>query len=289
MALRFDLTVPLARFAAMHIHELGTPFRRYHIAPVWRAEKPQRGRYREFIQCDFDIIGTSSVLADAEIILVINETFKALEIPHKIRLNNRLLLNGFLEGLGDGVFDADAETLAAMRNETRRLHRLTRDLGSLSRSVESAFDLDVEESDLGMVAAAAARAVSAAAQAVGVEVRIGEMPGMPVEIDVDRMGQVFTNLLNNALQHTPPGHVSVAVAGEHQHRDRVDVAGGHANDGVHRAGADGRKDGQWNPGDAVVAVGQMHGSHQPGNAAANDKGGIRCKFFHSRKFPNYRS
>lgn len=60
IALRFDLTIPLARFAAQHLNELGTPFRRYHIAPVWRAEKPQRGRFREFTQCDFDIIGTTS-------------------------------------------------------------------------------------------------------------------------------------------------------------------------------------------------------------------------------------
>ncbi|MCB0324060.1 MAG: histidine--tRNA ligase [Bdellovibrionales bacterium] len=100
VALRFDLTVPLARFAAMHIHELGTPFRRYHIAPVWRAEKPQRGRFREFIQCDFDIIGPKSPLADAEILLVIHRCFKALGLSHRIRFNNRILLNALLTQLG---------------------------------------------------------------------------------------------------------------------------------------------------------------------------------------------
>ncbi len=99
VALRFDLTIPLARFAAMHINELGTPFRRYHIAPVWRAEKPQRGRYREFVQCDFDIIGTESIYADAEVILLAQSIFNALNIKHTIRLNNRLLLNGFLAGI----------------------------------------------------------------------------------------------------------------------------------------------------------------------------------------------
>jgi histidyl-tRNA synthetase len=99
VALRFDLTIPLARFAAMHINELGTPFRRYHIAPVWRAEKPQRGRFREFVQCDFDIIGTDSIFADAEIILLAQSIFNSLKIKHKIRLNNRLLLNGFLAGI----------------------------------------------------------------------------------------------------------------------------------------------------------------------------------------------
>src|SRR5713101_5860753 len=64
VALRFDLTVPLARFAAQHIGQLGTPFKRYHIASVWRGENTQRGRYREFMQCDFDTIGTHSLAAD---------------------------------------------------------------------------------------------------------------------------------------------------------------------------------------------------------------------------------
>jgi histidyl-tRNA synthetase len=102
VSLRFDLTIPLARFAAMHIHELGTPFKRYHIAPVWRAEKPQRGRYREFIQCDFDIIGTRSLLADVEIISIIRNTLEALNLDCTIRINNRLLLSGVLSMIGAG-------------------------------------------------------------------------------------------------------------------------------------------------------------------------------------------
>lgn len=100
VALRFDLTVPLARFAAMHLNELDLPFRRYHIAPVWRAEKPQKGRYREFMQCDFDIIGTASAYADAEIIAIIHSSLSALSVKHRIRINNRSILNGFLESLG---------------------------------------------------------------------------------------------------------------------------------------------------------------------------------------------
>jgi len=69
VGMRFDLTVPLARFAAQHSAQLGMPFKRYHIAPVWRGENPQAGRYREFVQCDFDTIGTESVLADIEALL----------------------------------------------------------------------------------------------------------------------------------------------------------------------------------------------------------------------------
>ena len=80
VGLRFDLTVPLARFAAQHVNELGTPFKRYHIATVWRGENPQRGRYREFMQCDFDTIGTRSMAADIETALVIHDLMRAIGI-----------------------------------------------------------------------------------------------------------------------------------------------------------------------------------------------------------------
>jgi histidyl-tRNA synthetase len=101
VALRFDLTVPFARFAAQHIGQLGTPFKRYHTGPVWRGENTQRGRYREFWQCDFDTIGTTSNAADAETALVIHDLMAALGFERfEVRVNNRLLLNGLLEGLG---------------------------------------------------------------------------------------------------------------------------------------------------------------------------------------------
>jgi histidyl-tRNA synthetase len=101
VAMRFDLTVPLARFAAQHLQEIGTPFKRYHIATVWRAEKPQKGRFREFIQCDFDTLGTDSNIADAETLLVIHDLMERLGFTKfTIRINNRLVLNGLLEHLG---------------------------------------------------------------------------------------------------------------------------------------------------------------------------------------------
>lgn len=100
VGMRFDLTVPLARFAAQHIGTLGTPFKRYHIAPVWRGENPQAGRYREFVQCDFDTIGTESVLADIEAVAVINRLLEQLGFDRfTISLNNRVILTGLLEGL----------------------------------------------------------------------------------------------------------------------------------------------------------------------------------------------
>ncbi|MCA9122042.1 MAG: histidine--tRNA ligase [Planctomycetaceae bacterium] len=101
VGLRFDLTVPLARFAAQHVPKLGTPFKRYHIASVWRGENTQRGRYREFMQCDFDTIGTKSVVADIETGLVIHDLLRAIGFSKfTIRLNNRMVLNGLLDKLG---------------------------------------------------------------------------------------------------------------------------------------------------------------------------------------------
>lgn len=101
VAMRFDLTVPLARFAAQYAQELGVPFRRYHIGPVWRGERPARGRFREFMQCDFDTIGTMSNSADIETLFVINDLFEKIGIERfTIRVNNRKVLNGLLEKCG---------------------------------------------------------------------------------------------------------------------------------------------------------------------------------------------
>ncbi len=100
VAMRFDLTVPLARFVAQHIDQLGTPFKRYHIGTVWRGEKSQAGRYREFIQCDFDIIGTTSLASDVETGLVIHELIQAIGFDQfSIRVNHRKVLTGVLEKL----------------------------------------------------------------------------------------------------------------------------------------------------------------------------------------------
>jgi histidyl-tRNA synthetase len=101
LALRFDLTVPLARFVAKHIDALGVPFKRYAIGSVFRGERPARGRFREFLQCDFDTIGTESPIADAETALVIHAALAAAGVPaFTITLNNRKILDGLLESRG---------------------------------------------------------------------------------------------------------------------------------------------------------------------------------------------
>lgn len=100
LALRFDLTVPLARVMAEHKSDIKKPFKRYHIGKVWRGERPQAGRYREFMQCDADIVGSSSMMADAEIIALIDTVLQSLGISKfTIRINNRKILEGLIEHL----------------------------------------------------------------------------------------------------------------------------------------------------------------------------------------------
>ena len=101
VGMRFDLTVPLARFAAQHVGQLGVPWKRYQIATVWRAEKSQRGRYREFMQCDFDTIGTRALAADIETAVVIHDLFSTLKLRDiHIHINHRQVLTGLLEQVG---------------------------------------------------------------------------------------------------------------------------------------------------------------------------------------------
>ena len=101
LGLRFDLTVPLARFYASHRAELPTVFRAIQVAPVWRAERPQKGRYRQFVQCDIDIIGEAGALAEIELLTATADTFAALGLTGcTIRINDRRLLIGMLQGLG---------------------------------------------------------------------------------------------------------------------------------------------------------------------------------------------
>jgi histidyl-tRNA synthetase len=105
--LRYDLTVPFARYVVMNQHTLAFPFKRYQIQAVWRADRPQKGRYREFFQCDADVIGSTSLLYEAELIQIYDEAFAAMCIPVAIKLNNRKILYGIAEcaGIADQFMD----------------------------------------------------------------------------------------------------------------------------------------------------------------------------------------
>ncbi len=98
--LRYDLTVPLARTVVMNRHLLPFPFKRYQIQPVWRADRPQRGRYREFYQCDADVLGSDSLMYEAELIIIYLEVFKRLQIPVKVQYNHRAILEGMSVKMG---------------------------------------------------------------------------------------------------------------------------------------------------------------------------------------------
>jgi histidyl-tRNA synthetase len=98
--LRYDLTVPFARFVVQHREKLVFPFKRYQMQPVWRADRPQKGRYREFYQCDVDVIGTKSLLQEVELLQITYEIFEAFKIPVVIKINNRKVLSGIAEIIG---------------------------------------------------------------------------------------------------------------------------------------------------------------------------------------------
>ncbi|MBU2913338.1 histidine--tRNA ligase [Reichenbachiella agariperforans] len=99
--LRYDLTVPFARYVVMHRNDISFPFKRFQIQPVWRADRPQKGRYREFYQCDADVVGTDSLLCEAEIIMMINEVFEGLKLKNfTIKFNNRKVLTAITEVIG---------------------------------------------------------------------------------------------------------------------------------------------------------------------------------------------
>jgi len=197
VGLRFDLTVPFARFAAQHINQLGTPFKRYHIGTVWRGENPQRGRYREFMQCDFDTIGTRSPAADVETALVIHDLLRAIGFEEfTIRLNNRMVLSGLLERLDlsdratpilraldkltkigpDGVAEEMHQTAQATDEQARQVLRLVSVRGN-SDDVLSQIDPLVAASERGQAGVARLREVLSGVAAAGV-------PEDRVELDV---------------------------------------------------------------------------------------------------------
>jgi histidyl-tRNA synthetase len=142
VGLRYDLTVPLARVVAMHQNELIFPFKRYHIAPVWRADNPQRGRFREFWQCDADIAGSASPLADAEVIAIMAEVLEALGLPEfTIRISHRRLLESL--GRAAGVPPAQASALYRSIDKLDKIgpQGVARELQAAGVSAEQAHKL----------------------------------------------------------------------------------------------------------------------------------------------------
>lgn len=230
VGLRFDLTVPLARFAAQHIGTLGTPFKRYHIAAVWRGENTQRGRYREFMQCDFDTIGTLSVAADVETALVIHDLLQAIGFSDfSIRLNNRQVLNGLLERLElagqsvpvlraldklgklgpDEVAAEMQEKAGATESQAREVLRLAGTSGS-NDEILAALDPLVAGSEKGAAGVARLRDILAACAAAGV-------PAGKVKLDVAiaRGLDYYTGVVFETLLDRLPGIGSICSGGRY--------------------------------------------------------------------------
>ncbi len=127
MALRYDLTAPLARVYAQHRNDLPTPYRRYAMGPVWRNEKPGPGRYRQFYQCDADTVGTASMAADAEICAMLSDALEVVGIPrgdYVVRINNRKVLNGVMEVAGLGDVEGQARERGIVLRAIDKLDRL---------------------------------------------------------------------------------------------------------------------------------------------------------------------
>jgi len=134
--LRYDLTVPFARFVVMHRNEITFPFRRYQIQPVWRADRPQKGRYREFFQCDADVIGSDSLLNEVELIHIIDEVYKRLGIRVCVKINNRKILSGIAEIIGEADKITDI-TVAIDKFDKVGLEKVNEELSTKGISAEA--------------------------------------------------------------------------------------------------------------------------------------------------------
>lgn len=134
--LRYDLTVPFARFVVLHRNELQMPFKRYQIQPVWRADRPQKGRYREFYQCDADVVGSDSLVNEVELLQLIDEVFRRLKVRIAIKLNNRKVLAGIAELIGapDKMVDI---TVAIDKIDKIGLEKVNEELADRGLSEES--------------------------------------------------------------------------------------------------------------------------------------------------------
>ncbi|MDZ7737726.1 MAG: histidine--tRNA ligase [Bacteroidales bacterium] len=134
--LRYDLTVPFARYVVQHRNEINFPFKRYQIQPVWRADRPQKGRYREFYQCDVDVIGDDSLFNEYELIKIIDDVFSRLSVKNRIKLNNRKILAGIAESVGQKEKITDI-TIAIDKIDKIGIDNVNRELSDKGLSADS--------------------------------------------------------------------------------------------------------------------------------------------------------
>ncbi len=134
--LRYDLTVPFARFVVQNRDKISFPFKRYQIQPVWRADRPQKGRYREFYQCDVDVVGSDSLLSELELIQIVDEVYRRLKINVVIKINNRKILSGIAEIIGEAEKITDI-TVAIDKMDKIGLEKVNEEIASKGISAEA--------------------------------------------------------------------------------------------------------------------------------------------------------
>ena len=182
--LRYDLTVPFARFVVQHFNEITFPFRRYQIQPVWRADKPQKGRYREFYQCDADIVGSDSLLNEVELIQIMDEVFRRFGIRICIKMNNRKILSGISEIIGEAEKTVDM-TVAIDKFDKIGLEKVNEELRAKGFSEEAIAKLQPVISLKGTN-----RAKTAALNDVLNQSEIGQKGVEEIEYILDRIEQL---------------------------------------------------------------------------------------------------
>jgi len=138
--LRYDLTVPFARYVVQHRDEIVFPFKRYQIQPVWRADRPQKGRYREFFQCDVDVIGSDSLLNEYELVKIVDDIFKRLKIATVIKINNRKVLSGIADYIGEAARITDI-TIAIDKLDKIGIEAVNAELSSKGLSATAMMNL----------------------------------------------------------------------------------------------------------------------------------------------------
>lgn len=148
--LRYDLTVPFARFVVMHQNDIQFPFKRYQIQPVWRADRPQRGRYQEFYQCDVDVVGSDSLMYEAELVQIYDEVFERLKMDVQIKINNRKILFGIAEaaGMQDQFMDMTISIDKIDKIGKEGVEKELSNRGFNAKAIQTIFDcLDIKNLD----------------------------------------------------------------------------------------------------------------------------------------------
>ncbi len=188
--LRYDLTVPFARYVVQHREELSFPFKRYQIQPVWRADRPQKGRYREFYQCDVDVIGSDSLLGELELIQIVEEVYRRLGIRVCLHINNRKILAGIAEVIGapDKIVDI---TVAIDKLDKIGVEAVNAELVERGLSDEQVAKLQpIKDSEIGLKGIAEMEEIFSLTDAVGLTAKrsnseaVQQRSGLSIELDL---------------------------------------------------------------------------------------------------------